>query len=172
MPYLLWDASALSKRYTPETGSDVVKALFENRDDFQNVTTIWGYSETFSILLRRCNSGTIRRDSFVNATSALRMEIIESDKTNVLSIDDETVLNSLSMMQKHNLNSTDAALLVLYLRFQSVASKPCVLVAADRRFVRSAIAEGLPAIDPENFATADLPNFIASIHSKILPSKD
>ena len=28
MIFLLWDASALAKRYAPETGSDTVDALF------------------------------------------------------------------------------------------------------------------------------------------------
>jgi len=110
MPYLLWDASALAKRYTRETGSDVVAALFDNVDATHIITTIWGYSETFSILLRRHNGGTIRRESFVGAISALRTEIIESSETAVLSIDDATILSSLSVMQTHNLNSTDAAL--------------------------------------------------------------
>jgi len=86
MPYLLWDASALAKRYTRETGSDVVAALFDNVDATHIITTIWGYSETFSILLRRHNGGTIRRESFVGAISALRTEIIESSETAVLSI--------------------------------------------------------------------------------------
>ncbi len=163
MPYLLWDASALAKRYAREAGSDVVIAFFDNVDASHIVTTVWGYSETFSILLRRCNGGTIRRESFVVATSSLRTEIIESEETAVLSIDDETVLSSLSIMQTHNLNSTDAALLVLYLRFQSAVSEPCVLIAADRRFVRAAIAEGLLAIDPENFVAADVPNFLSAL---------
>ena len=163
MIYLLWDASALSKRYTPESGSEVVTALFENKTGAQSVTTIWGYSETFSILRRRYNGGAIRQEAFTGALSALRTEIIESERTMILSIDDEMVLNSLGMIQKHNLNSTDAALLVLYLRFRSSVSGSCVLVAADRRFVRSAIAEGLQAIDTESFDLADVPKFLASI---------
>ena len=33
-------------------------------------------------------------------------------------------------MQKHNLNSTDAAILTLFLHFASATEEPCVLIAA------------------------------------------
>lgn len=40
MTYLLWDASALAKRYTPEVGSDVVEAFFNGVPASRIVTTI------------------------------------------------------------------------------------------------------------------------------------
>ena len=99
----------------------------------------------------------------MGATSALRSEIIESPQTAVVTIDDATILSSLSLMQKHNLNATDVAILTVFLRYQSAVAEPCVLIAADKRFVRSAIAEGLSAIDPENFVADDVFTYLASL---------
>ncbi len=47
MPYLLWDASALAKRYTKATGSGFVMALFEGVENTRIITTIWGYASPF-----------------------------------------------------------------------------------------------------------------------------
>ncbi|MBC7527820.1 MAG: type II toxin-antitoxin system VapC family toxin [Chthonomonadaceae bacterium] len=163
MPYLLWDASALAKRYTPEAGSDVVEAFFNQVEASCIITTIWGYSETFPILLRRYNGGMMRREAFIGATSSLRSEIIESLETGVLTIDDTTIVSSLDVMQKHNLNSTDAAILTLFLHFASATEEPCVLIAADKRLVRSANAEGLKAVDPEVFAVEDVAAYLSSL---------
>ena len=50
MTHVLWDASALAKRYIAEVGSDTVNALFAAVPLAQMVTTILGYSETFAAL--------------------------------------------------------------------------------------------------------------------------
>jgi predicted nucleic acid-binding protein len=55
MPALLWDASALAKRYVPEQGSRTVDALFENVALSQMVGTLFGYAEVFSVVLRKHN---------------------------------------------------------------------------------------------------------------------
>ena len=46
MPVLLWDASALAKRYAPETASATVDALFMNVAPVQMAITLLGYAET------------------------------------------------------------------------------------------------------------------------------
>jgi predicted nucleic acid-binding protein len=45
MPILLWDASALVKRYSPEVGSDTVDALFLSSPASQMVATLLTYAE-------------------------------------------------------------------------------------------------------------------------------
>src|SRR5579883_3489033 len=103
MAHLLWDASALAKRYAEETGSKTVQALFAHASMSQMVTTIWGYAETFSILLRRCNGGVISNASFNAAVSALENEIINHPDVGVLTIDDAAVLAGITLVKKHNL---------------------------------------------------------------------
>ena len=111
MYQLLWDASALAKRYTQEEGSEIVQELFVIIPLSQMVTTIWGFMETFSILLRRHNGGVIDSAVFAKAASALDNEFLSSSETFLLTIEDTVVLSGLPLMRKHNLNATDAAIL-------------------------------------------------------------
>ena len=164
MPYLLWDASALAKRCTEETESKTVQALFASVALAQMITTIWGYAESFSILLRRHNGGVISAKAFAKAASALENELIFDPATIVLTIDDAAVLSSIAMMKKHNLNSTDAAILTIFLRYLAVDGiTSCALVSADKRLNRAAEAAGITAIDPETLAEADVPALLTSL---------
>ncbi len=164
MPTLLWDASALAKRYTEESGSKAVQALFANVPMSQMVSTIWGYAETFSILLRRHNQGVISAKAFGKAASSLETEFVFNPDTTLLSIDDAAVLVSISLMKKHNLNATDAAILTIFLRYSQSPGMPiCVLVAADKRLLRAAQAEGLKPLNPEGFDEADVPVFLSKL---------
>ena len=63
------------------------------------ITTIWGYAETFSILLRRHNAKVISATAFTVATSALENEIINNPDTRVLTVDDSAVLAGISLMK-------------------------------------------------------------------------
>ncbi len=64
-------------------------------------------------------------------------------------------------MQSHNINSADAAILAAYLRFQRATSKPCLLIASDRRLNRAAEAEGLKSLNPEEVAAGDVPGWVS-----------
>lgn len=46
MPRLLWDASALVKRFVPEVGSDVVGRLFAVLPASHMAVSVLGYAET------------------------------------------------------------------------------------------------------------------------------
>ena len=164
MPYLLWDASALAKRYTEETGSPTVQALFAAAPRAQMITTIWGYAESFSILMRRHNGGVISAKAFAKAASALENEFIFDPAPVVLSIDDDAILAGIAMMKKHNLNATDAAILVIFLRYVAASGlSAAVLVAADKRLIRAAQTEGFACIDPELLPAAEVAAFLASL---------
>lgn len=166
MPLLFWDASALAKRYVRETGTDAVNALFAALPATSMATTVWGYAETFAILLRRSNDGRLDQSTFTMITAALRREVIHSPEFGFLNVDDAAVLASLPLMQRHNLNTTDATLLAVLLR-HALANPPgapnYVLVAADKRFVRAAEAEGFKTINPELVPAADVPAFLARL---------
>lgn len=68
MVVLIWDASALAKQYTQETGSDTVQALFTQAPPPEMISTVWGFAETFSILLRCRNRGAIGTAAFAYTT--------------------------------------------------------------------------------------------------------
>jgi hypothetical protein len=84
----------------------------------------------------------------------------------LLSIDDATVFASTTMMSRHNLNATDAAILTLLIGYsQTLPGGPasCLLIAADRRLLRAAGAEGFPVVDPETVPAADIPALLVGL---------
>src|SRR5579862_994671 len=150
MPTLLWDASALIKRYAPEPGSDTVDALYTAPQP-EFVTTIWGYAETFAALLRKRNSGAISDATLTTATTALPREVLTNRRYKMLTIDDGLILSGLKLVQQHNINTMDAAILTVFLQFahsQPTGDPICVLIASDKRLLRAAEAEGLKTLNP------------------------
>jgi hypothetical protein len=82
-----------------------------------------------------------------------------------MTIDDTAVLTGIALADTHNVNSTDAAILAVYLdyaRSLSTTDPICVLVAADQRLIRAAAAEGIQTLNPETLPAADVPGFLAS----------
>ena len=162
MPTLFWDASGLAKRYVPETGSPTAFALFASLPQPKMVTTPWGYMETYALLLRKRNGGILDSASFLTATSALRNDLLVQLRFDLVTVTDTDIISSITHIQKHNLNSTDAALLATLLRYAQTTGETCVLVAADGRFCRTAQAEGLTAVNSD-LPAADVPVLLSSL---------
>jgi len=162
MPTLFWDASGLAKCYTEEIGNGTAEALFHQASAPKMTTTLWGYTETFSLLLRKHNDGRLRA-SFAITASALRNDLLGHAPFRLLAVTDSAILSSILLIQRHNINATDAALLVTLLRHARTSGETCVLVAADGRFCRAAQAEGLAVINPEVMPAADVPAFVAAL---------
>ena len=164
MVYLLWDASGLVKRYSLEAGTATVNALFVPSSS-DMVITVWGYLETYAILRRRYNAGAFDRKALTDAMTALQSEVITGD-FDLLSISDELIFSAASLVDAHNMNSADAAILAAYLRFQSRLpqnSPTCLLVASDKRLLRAAVAEGLQILDPESLSPSEASTLVLSL---------
>jgi hypothetical protein len=75
------------------------------------------------------------------------------------------ILGGIDMIDRHNLNSADASILASFLGFAQVhpPGTICIVVAADRRLLRAAQAEGLRTLNPELIAPADVPAFVAAL---------
>ena len=144
----MWDASALAKRYVTENGSPTVNVLIESSAYGLMTFTLLGYAETYAILRRRMNAKIFTQSQYAFVNSALRLDVIESLRYEFAPVE-SLILTSLPLIERHNLNSSDAAILAAYLRYQSLRQpgETCVLVASDHRLLRSARAEGLPAFD-------------------------
>jgi len=97
--------------------------------------------------------------------AALQDEVVDSGRFHFLPLDDATIFASPLMMQRHNLNAADAAILTLLLGL--VTNLPpgnaLVLVAADTRLLRAGAAEGLATLNPETVAAADVPALLAAL---------
>ncbi len=162
MPQLLWDASALVKRYLIESGSDTVDALWAAPDATEMVTTYLGHLETAAILRRRRNAGAMKDATFHGARSLLRQEVLNGTGFRLLTADAD-IPDALALVDRHNINASDAVILAAFLRFSQNGAGGCALVSADKRLLRAAAAEGLNVLDPEEIAAADVPAFLASL---------
>jgi hypothetical protein len=162
---LFWDASALVKRYVVEIGSATVGAIFAGSTPMSHTTTPWGYAEAYSVLLRRHNQGHFGRNAFSVAANTLEAEVVNSGDFRFLPIDDATIFASPLMMQRHNLNATDAAMLTMLLDVlpNLATGDALILVAADTRLLRAGAAEGLATLNPETVPAADVPALLAAL---------
>jgi hypothetical protein len=162
---LFWDASALAKRYLPEYGTDTADALLSDPLVPQMATSPWGFAETYSVLLRRFNDGRVDRPTFLALTASLQAEVLDSGRFHFLAIDDGTIFATPLMMQRHNLNATDAAILTMLLDVlpNLPPGETLVLVAADTRLLRAGAGEGLATLNPETVAAADVPALLAAL---------
>jgi predicted nucleic acid-binding protein len=162
---IIWDASALVKRYVAEIGSQTANALFMAIPPAQMTTTIMSYSETFAALWRKQNQSILSDAAFSTAQAALGNEVVGNADFVVLGLEFDDILNGIELIERHSLNSTDAAILPAFLRFATPlrASAVSVLVASDRRLLRAAKAEGLEVLDPEMVPAADIPAFLAAL---------
>lgn len=164
MALLFWDASGLVKRYSDEAGRQTVNAVFDQTAPHTLATTPWGYAETFSILLRKLNGELMDRPTFEAAVAALQAEVVNGPMFALLPIDSADVFASTGVMRAYNLNATDAAILTVLLDYaRSPGAPPCLLVAADRRLLRAAQAEGLATLDPEQTAPDAVPALLAAL---------
>ena len=72
--------------------------------------------------------------------------------------------SAIPLIERHNINTSDAMMLVQYLRYvSSQANVKGVLVASDARLLWAALQEGLATLDPEKISAADLTAFLASL---------
>jgi predicted nucleic acid-binding protein len=147
---LLWDASALVKRYAVESGSDVVNALFDG-SRIPWALTVTGYAETYSILLRRFHSGSISARTLNGAVALLRNEVLLGPRMELISVDDAAVFGGIELMRRHHVNSSDASILAAFLQSldRPARRESAIVVAADRRLLRAAEGEGLRVLNPE-----------------------
>jgi hypothetical protein len=162
--HLLWDASALAKRYVAAIGSQTVNALFVAVPPAQMVTTIMTFSETFAALLRKHNQGVLSVTTFSAAQAALRNEVIDNPDFVVVGLEFDDILDGIEMVKRHNLNSTDAATLQALLK-HAYPMRPAVVgvvVAYDQSLPRAARAEGFEVLNPESVDAADIPALLAA----------
>ncbi len=163
MAVIFWDASGLIKRYLTEAGSATVNAVFVSSQTFDHATTPSGYTETYAALLRKRNGGVLNRTEFEVAVVALQTEVVQSADFGLLSISDQTIFASVEIIHRHNLNSTDAAILTMLLDYAREMEASCLLIAADQRLLRAAAAEGLATLNLESVSAADVPALLAAV---------
>jgi predicted nucleic acid-binding protein len=161
---LFWDASALIKRYTPETGSDTVAALFEELPIEDMGSTFISYSECYSILHRRRNGGLIDETAFQSTLTNLDADFLEESGISLLAVRDKDYLGGTALIARHNLNSTDATLLHVLQRQKAQSQAGTILIiASDLRLLRAASSEHFQVLDPMTITPDEAKQLVRSL---------
>jgi predicted nucleic acid-binding protein len=153
------DASAVAKRYTLETGSARVDYLFDNVAHDRLMCLMLGAAEVASVLVRRRNSGVLSATAFAQSMTNFRSEVVDAEEFGTLPVDNEQILASMSYIERHAINATDAVVLRAAVDLSArlrADGNDVVLVASDQRLFRAAQAEGLISYDPETQTEAEL----------------
>jgi len=152
MPWIYFDASALVKRYSQESGTPLVNEVFRHIPSAQMTCSTLGILEIVSVLVRKRNDGRLGRELFEQAMIEFKAEVIDHEEFLAASVNDELLLSALELISRHNINATDAVILRSVLNLQQAlqsADGELMLWSSDKRLVRAAQAEGITAFDPE-----------------------
>lgn len=159
MNYFWLDASAIAKRYAPETGSPLMNRLFDLTPATSLVCLLEGIGEVISILVRVRNRGDLSANKFRQTMSRFNLEIIRNNDIEKHSADLIQVTTSWQWIERHSLNSTDSIILQCVLD-KADEFRPdghnLVLVSADVRLIRAAVATGIQTFNPETDAQTEL----------------
>ncbi|HMV83036.1 MAG TPA: type II toxin-antitoxin system VapC family toxin [Blastocatellia bacterium] len=153
------DASALAKRYAPEPGTPVINHLFSHAPAQRLFVLHLGVAEVVSILVRKHNAKILPPALAAQAFANLEAEIINQPLLQKLDAEADLISAALTLIRRHSINATDAALLRSALDLAADLQRngdDLVLVASDQRLLRAAQAEGLLRINPEMQTAADL----------------
>lgn len=159
MQYVYFDASALIKRYSSESGTPLLNEVFSQLPASQMVCSTIGILEIVSILVRKQNDGRLLRPLFDQAMTEFRAEVIDNEQFLSTSITDTLLYSALELIAKYSLNATDAIVLrsAIDLRQTIVrAGSDLILWTADKRLARAAQTEGVSVFDPETETIGNL----------------
>ena len=151
MYHFYFDASALTKRYTEEIGSDKIDFLFASVPLGRLLCLTIGAAEVFWIFVRKKNDSRITTIQFDRAFTLLRREVINNQADfRTIPVPDSLVWGSMRLIETHSLNSVDAMVLRSALDIAAeLRDTGDRLVASDQRLLRAARAEGLQIFNPE-----------------------
>lgn len=162
MNFFYFDASALVKRYSSgERGASLMNHLLDTLppDQLNRGCLEIGIGEVVSVLVRQRNDGRLKHHLFQQALALFRQEVIDQDQFLKVPIQPGLVQRSLLLIERHNVNATDALVLrsALELRpgFESQGVH-LVLVASDERLIKAAAQHNLTVFNPETNTEEEL----------------
>ncbi len=152
MRFFYIDSSALVKRYHKEKGTDKVDLLFDTlrvREPKCLITSIWSIPETIATMNRKKNEGKIEATKLKDILANLFNEI---DMLDTITVDEERILGSISLITEHNLNSADALHLSAIKEAGEIADYiegTVIVVTSDKRLLKASENEGFKTLNPE-----------------------
>ncbi len=162
---LLWDASALAKRYYAESGRDTVNALFAMTTLLPMLVPYVAYAETASILRRKFNADSLSRIDFTSARFDLEKEVLLGTELALMEVSEAHILTGIALSDAHNINTADASMLASYLEYaRSLPNNhKCCLVASDKHLLRAAKSEGLGTLNPQIVSPQEIVQHLAHL---------
>lgn len=163
MKYFYIDACALVKRYHKEKGTDQVDVLFDTligRKPKCLITSIISIPETIATLNRKKNEGKIKYSQLKEILANL---INEVDMLDTITVDEERILGSISLITRHNLNSVDALHLSAIKEAGEIAKYiegTVIIVTSDKRLLKVSENEGFKTLNPEEVDVITIKGFI------------
>ncbi len=152
MWHIFFDASALVKRYSLESGAVLVDEAFRLVTGKRLFISALGILEVASILRRKNNDGRLPKAIYKQVIAEFHHEIIDSGEVLTTNTDNKLLLSALGLISAHNINASDGVILRSALNVRGklqTQGDDLMLWTSDKRLVRAAIAEGLTVFDPE-----------------------
>jgi predicted nucleic acid-binding protein len=152
MLFFYLDASALAKSYVNEKGTSLMNFFFDRVPLSQMMALIVSLSETISIFVRKKNGGIISQPVYRQTLSDFKNDIVENPDFLKISVEDDLVYDSMTLIEKYSINATDAIILQSCIDITNLEREDgndLILVTSDRRLQSAAEAEGIRTINPE-----------------------
>src|SRR5947209_8219953 len=111
MNSFLCDASALVKRYAPETGSPLVDHLFTQVSRDRLLCLMLGAAEAVAALVRKRNRGLLTHALCGAAILRLRAEVLDAGDFVKLPSPNPLINLALPLLERYAINSADAIVL-------------------------------------------------------------
>lgn len=165
MNYFFLDASAVVKRYIPETGTPEMNYFFASVSSYRMMCLFEGVGEVIFVFNRRRNESKITATRFNQIKLRFLAEVIYQVAVVKVLPTKNQISRSWDFIEAHSINSTDAILLQCAIdRTHELRANGdnLVLVSADKRLLSASRNEGLITFDPETDSQATLDFLINS----------
>ncbi len=148
-PFYFFDTSALLKRYHPETGSDVIDAVFDLADAVRVISDI-SIIEVYSAFARHVRVGEVTPEDF----QAVKLELdsdIQEGRLRVIALSDADKSEAAALIERHGMTRALRTLDALHLAVMKRIGTPRIhaVYCADQSLAAVLSAEGFTVIDPE-----------------------
>lgn len=145
MQYFYFDTSALAKRYSPESGSEKVDSIINNKDNVIVIGNI-AIPEIYSALSKKYRTGEISHKDFLSAIYRFEKDIFENTY-HFLEADNNIITAvKILILTYSELRTYDSIHLALALELSEL--NPTV-VTSDIILYKTCQSEGLKVVNPE-----------------------
>lgn len=150
------ETSAWLKRYKSESGSEVVRELFDQKQAGETfVTSHLSVLEVNSVAARLLKGGVIRQEHYRRMLGTFIQELSTYDVI-VLPVHSTLVSESIELVQRHPLRAADALQFAMALRASRQAgNEPFYVVSADREIGEACLGRQVSLLDPEAASALD-----------------